>query len=128
MKKKIRKFDTGATRDTDKNKADYEGFLSPLVIKRFGEYMNRHRLQPDGQLRESDNWTKGIPRKQYVKSLIRHLVDVWLINRDFKDKARTQDMEEALCAVMFNSMGLLYEILLKRDVDDIGVQNSIKHS
>jgi len=33
-----RTFDTGATRDTSQDKLDFEGFLSPLVIKRFGEY------------------------------------------------------------------------------------------
>lgn len=120
QKKKIRTFKTGATRDSDKNKADYEGFLSPLVIKRYGEYMSKHRLQPDGKLRDSDNWTKGIPQDQYVKSLIRHIMDVWLIQRNFSKEARTPDMEEALCAVMFNTMGLLYEVLLKRDVGSVG--------
>ena len=32
---KIRKFETGATRDTDQGKYDYEGFLSPVVLDRF---------------------------------------------------------------------------------------------
>lgn len=118
-KEKIRTFKTGATRDTSQDKFDYEGFLSPLVLKRYGEYMNKHRLQPDGNLRDSDNWTKGIPQKQYVKSLIRHIMDLWLIHRNFKSEARTEDIEEALCAIMFNAMGLLYEIKLGRDVNDI---------
>jgi len=39
---KIRKFDTGATRDTNEGKYDYEGILSPTVIKRYAEYMNKH--------------------------------------------------------------------------------------
>lgn len=117
-KKKIRTFKTGATRDTDKSKADYEGFLSPLVIKRYGEYMNKHRLQPDGNLRDSDNWQKGMPRKEYVKSLNRHFMDIWLIHRGFGKEARTDDMEEALCATLFNIMGLLYEVLLNRDISE----------
>jgi hypothetical protein len=112
----VRQFETGATRDTDVNKNDYEGFLSPLVIARFGDYMTLHRKQSDGRLRDSDNWTKGMPRRQYLKSLIRHVQDVWLIVRGWGDKASTADLEDALCAVMFNSMGMLHEKLLGRDI------------
>src|ERR1700754_2521147 len=43
---KIRQFSTGATRDTDAGKVDYEGFLSPYALKAFGEYMDRHRHLP----------------------------------------------------------------------------------
>ena len=44
-KRKIRQFNTGATRDTDEDKYDYEGFYSPLVMERFAQYMNKHRKQ-----------------------------------------------------------------------------------
>lgn len=112
---KIRKFKTGATRDTDEGKYDYEGFLSPLVIKRFAEYMNKHRKQSDGSLRDSDNWQKGIPKEAYIKSAWRHFLDVWFIHRGYKrfDKQRNEEItiEEALCALLFNVMGYLYEIL-----------------
>lgn len=104
----IRKFKTGATRDTDINKPDYEGFLNPIVIKRFGEYMNKHRIQSDGTLRKSDNWQKGIPKDTYMKSLLRHIEDMWLEHRGYESR---DGMEEAICGVMFNSMGYLYEIL-----------------
>ena len=33
---KIRKFKSGATRDTNEGKYDYEGFLHPVVIEAFG--------------------------------------------------------------------------------------------
>lgn len=33
----MRKFETGATRDDDNTKSDYEGFFAPEVIERFGE-------------------------------------------------------------------------------------------
>ena len=49
----MRQFETGATRNNDTSNLDYEGFLSPLVIKRFGEYMHKHRLQADEKIRES---------------------------------------------------------------------------
>jgi hypothetical protein len=54
-KGKIRSFKTGATRDTDEGKHDFEGYLSPTVINRFGEYMTKNRIQSDGSLRDSDN-------------------------------------------------------------------------
>lgn len=104
----MRQFNTGATRDTDKDKLDFEGFLSPLVLNKYAEFMHKNRVQADGNLRDSDNWQKGIPKDAYMKSLTRHFMDVWLAHRG--EKAR-DDIETALCAVMFNSMGLLFELL-----------------
>ena len=103
-----RTFDTGATRDTDDGKLDYEGFLSPLVIKRFAEYMHECRRQSDGKLRASDNWQKGIPQDVYMKSIWRHFMDVWLSHRD---RPHHQDTEAELCALLFNVMGMLHEEL-----------------
>ena len=99
----VRKFKTGATRDTDCGKLDYEGFLSPLVLERYAQYMNKHRTQSDGTLREADNWQKGIPLNVYMKSMWRHFMDVWKSHR--KNKLD----EEALCALLFNVMGMLHE-------------------
>ena len=53
---KIRTFKTGATRDTDENKLEPWGFTSALVEKAFSEYMQDHRTQSDGGLRDSNNW------------------------------------------------------------------------
>ena len=111
----VRTFDTGATRDADSEKVDYEGFLSPLVLERYARYMHEHRRQADGQLRASDNWQRGIPRAAYAKSLWRHLMDVMFHHRGLAHLAR-DPIEVALCAVIFNSMGMLYEVLLGRDV------------
>ena len=76
--KVMRSFDTGATRDTTEGKLDMEGFTHPMVEKQFAKYMNMNRLQSDGQLRDSDNWQKGIPQDAYMKSLRRHHDDAWL--------------------------------------------------
>ena len=111
MKKKIREFDTGATRDTDVGKNDYEGFLSPLVIKRFGDYMTKHRKQADGKLRDSDNWQKGIPKNAYIKSAWRHFLDWWMEHRGLPSR---EGIEDALCALMFNIMGYLHEHLKEK--------------
>ena len=78
--------------------------------------MHKFRDIGNGELRESDNWKKGIPRKAYIKSLLRHTVDVWLNHEGHAKECVDPDMESALCAVIFNSMGLLHEILIKRDV------------
>ena len=111
----MRTFKTGATRDDDTQKNDYEGFLSPAVIERYGDYMTKHRKQADGQLRDSDNWQKGIDKSAYMKSMWRHFLDVWFIHRGYKrfDKQRNEEitLDEALCAILFNVMGYLFEIL-----------------
>lgn len=106
----VRKFDTGATRDTDEGKLDYEGFLSPAVLVEFARYMNVHRHQSDGQLRDSDNWQKGIPMDAYMKSLWRHFMDVWQLHRGITPESGV-DMTEALCSVLFNVQGYLHEVL-----------------
>ena len=111
----MRNFDTGATRDTDVGKPDYEGFLSPLVIERFGKYMDKHRHQADGKVRDSDNWQKGIPKDAYMKSGFRHFVDWWKEHRGISTK---DGIEEAICALMFNVMGYLHEYLKEQNVDE----------
>ena len=72
--------------------------------------MEQHRIQADGTVRASDNWTRGIPKSEYIKSLQRHNLDLWLLHRGYPG-AFTQDSEEALCGIMFNSMGMLHELL-----------------
>ena len=108
--KKIRKFKSGADRDLDDGKLDFEGFISPLVLKRFGEYMHFHRTRKDGTYRESDNWQKGISRDAYIKSAYRHFQDWHLHHRDFSKQAK-EDLETALCALLFNVAGYLFEEL-----------------
>jgi len=104
----MRRFPTGATRDDDKEKLDYEGFLSPLVLRRYAQYMHAHRIQADGTLRASDNWQKGIPLDAYMKSAWRHFMDWWMAHRGHETEG---GMESALCALIFNAMGYLHELL-----------------
>lgn len=108
----IRKFTTGATRDTDNGKLDYEGFLHPIVLKAYAEYMHENRIQSDGSLRSSDNWQKGIPKEEYIKSAFRHFMDLWLIHRNYSKEAREGQIK-ALCALLFNIQGYLFEVLKK---------------
>ena len=103
----VRTFGTGATRDEMAQKPDYEGYLSPLVIERFGRYMLEHQQTPNGP-RASDNWQLGIPKTEYIKSAWRHLHAWWRAHRS------NQVDEEALCALLFNTMGYLHESLKER--------------
>lgn len=100
-----RTFSTGATRDTNEGKLDFRGFLSPSVIKRYAEYMHKNRIQSDGELRAGDNWKKGIPKDTYMESMWRHFFSVW---DGFENGA---DIDEELCALLFNVCGMLHERL-----------------
>lgn len=117
----MRKFDTGATRNLDDSKYDYEAFLSPYTLERYAEYMHTHRKQADGTLRDGDNWQKGIPLSSFMKSKWRHFMDIWAIHRKTTGVA-TESLEEALCADLFNTMGYLHEIVKARK--EINATNS----
>ena len=104
-----RVFTSGASRNSDEGKFDYEGFLSPSVLKSYAAYMHKMRLLEDGTLRDSDNWQKGIPKDQYIKSMWRHFMDVWEARRS--DIYVKTERVEQLNALLFNVMGLLHEEL-----------------
>jgi hypothetical protein len=112
----IRKFDTGGTRDTDEGKLDYEGFLSPLVLQAYARYLQKHRVQSDGQLRTSDNWQKLFGDKHTdvcMKSLMRHVIDLWTIHRGFKpriEKGEVVMIEDTLSAIIFNASAYLFKL------------------
>lgn len=109
---KTRRFDGGATRDTDVGKLDYEGFLSPLVLKRYAQYLNKHRVQSDGKLRDSDNWQGLFGEEHFdvcMKSALRHLMDWWLEHRGCNESEN--GIEDAICAVIFNAQAYLLKIL-----------------
>ena len=116
MTEEVRKFDTGATRSSEAGRYDPEGFLSPIVIERFCEYMNSHRVQPDGSIRGSDNWQKGIPRDAYMKGAWRHMLHLWTRHRKYpvQDSMAAKDIEEDLCALLFNIQGYLFEVVKER--------------
>jgi hypothetical protein len=126
-KGEIRTFESGATRDTAAGKPNYRRFLSMLVLRRYGEYMMKHQVQPDGALREPDNWKKGIPQDSYLDSGFRHFVDLcesheqWA-GTDYRNtesghlalRNDEQKLEDLACAIMFNAMGYLHERLVAR--------------
>ena len=108
----MKEFNSGSTRSSEPLE-DYEGFLSPLVIETYGRYMSRHRTQANGEMRNSDNWQKGMPKARYMRSMWRHFLEVWKI---WRTKGLTPSTAEplidALCALMFNVQGMLLEVLI----------------
>lgn len=106
-------FETGATRNESTEKLDIEGFVSPVVIRRYAQFMHRNRKLPDGTLRNSDNWQLGIPTTAYVKSLTRHVNDLQLHHDGFGGLA-IESLEDSLCAIIFNASGYLFEIEKKK--------------
>jgi hypothetical protein len=114
----IRTFESGATRNLDDNKLDYEGFLSPAVLHAFAEYMHGKRMQADGTMRSSSNWKKGIPIEQYMKSMFRHFMDVWMLHSGEvpiqPETGKPVDYDEAFGGLLFNVMGMWHEIMKAR--------------
>jgi hypothetical protein len=111
-----RVFESGASRDLDDNKLDYEGFLNPLVLQAFAEYMHGHRVMKDGSTRASDNWQNGMPVEVYMKSLTRHFMDLWLMQRTGRDSLTRPDGEhvtkaDTLGGLFFNLQGLWLETI-----------------
>ena len=113
----LRVFESGAVRTSARNKPDFEGCLSPLVMERFGQYMLKHCSLPDGSFRTSDNWQAGIPRNEYLKSAFRHFHHWWMLHRGyqvFDENGVLVPIDEALTAVLFNTQGYLHELLKER--------------
>lgn len=115
----MRTFETGATRDSNDTKLAYTGFFSPLVLNRRAHYMHAHRVQADGNVREANNWKKGMSPEVYLESMFRHVMDLWILQEggSFIDVNTDEgfQVEEALCAIMFNAEGMLHEILKDQD-------------
>ncbi len=107
----MRNFKSGATRNSDQDKYDYEGFICPLVMERFGEYMHKHRKQADGKLRDSDNWQNLFGDKHEdvcMKSAFRHFHSWWKAHRGYKTE---ESIEESICALIFNAQAYLHKKL-----------------
>jgi hypothetical protein len=113
----MKKFKTGAIRNSSQEKLDYEAFLSPIVLERFARHMHLHAKQEDGNYRPGDNWQLGLPQEVYMKSLLRHTISLWKEHRGFKvnkiENGRKVDKEDLCCAIMFNVMGFLFEEIKK---------------
>jgi hypothetical protein len=86
------------------------------VEERFCEYMLKHQYQTDGTKRTSDNWQKGMPKDTYMQGLKRHVLHLWTRHRGYLvlDDHAGPNIEEDLCAIMFNVQGYLHTLLAER--------------
>lgn len=105
----IRTFETGASRDVDDDKIDFEAAMSPLAFDAMCRYMHHCRKMPDKTLRPPDNWQKGMPLDSYIKSAFRHFVDWWKCHRGLPGR---EGIVFGLCGLMFNVQGYLHTYLL----------------
>jgi hypothetical protein len=110
-------LETGATRSEDGVRDDPDGYLSPIFLERYFQYMTKNRVQADGEPRTSDNWQKGIPLHRYMKGLWRHFFHMWQRHRGWKvsDPLAADDIEEDMMAMMFNLQGYAHEYLKEKN-------------
>lgn len=91
-------------RNSDNGKYDIEGFINPLVLDKFYEYMHHHRFLENWEMRNSDNWQKWFWEEHYevcMKSLLRHVHDLWMEHRGYKSR---EWVHSALMGSLFNLM------------------------
>ena len=115
MANRIRQFDTGANRDAEDGKYDYAGFLDPAVLHAFAGYMHSCRQLPDGSMRAGGNWKSGIPLDSYVGSMLRHVMDLWMLHEGHEVTRPETDhhvtLADALGGILFNCQGYWSETL-----------------
>jgi len=117
----MKTFEGGATRSAEgPDRPDYRKALSPIVLQGYVEYLGRHRLQADGSLRDWDNWKAGVPLDRYLGGLGRHDMNVWLLMHGFpaEDDNGPVTLLDSLYGVIFNSMGMIHEILRRENGKD----------
>jgi hypothetical protein len=94
----------------------YATDFNPLVLEEFAKYMHAHRKQEDGSLRNADNWQKGIPKEELLESLLRHVMDIWIMMESEEDERMRPNGEhvtyiETLSASLFGIQALMLEYL-----------------
>jgi len=105
-------YESGATRTSEDGRLSYVRGLSPVVLRRYLQYLAKHRKQADGSMREFDNWKQGIPMRRSFDGLGRHFFTLWLLMEglDIYDDSGQVDIQDVLCAIMFNTMCMLYQM------------------
>ena len=109
MKKQIRKFETGAIRDSEIEKEDYIETISWTAFKRYAQYMTGKKAKYG-----AGNFKKGIPIESYERSLVRHL-QKYLENKH--EDGVVEVGEDHLSAMIFNIFGIMHEEGRQKKVD-----------
>lgn len=87
-----REFETWATRNSDVWKLEFSKYVHPLNEFNFAQYMKSHQFI-DGEYREGDNWTKGIPFNSLFESAYRHMQALWLMYNGYTVNETNKDWE-----------------------------------
>lgn len=122
----MRKFSSGATRDSNDDKVDYLKITPAIIDHSFGQYMRRKRVQPDGSLRDFDNWQGGFGdtpeenARQCLDSIDRHVKDIALILDGYtvNERGTPISLEDSWNAIRFGSQaGLFHFIKNRKEID-----------
>jgi hypothetical protein len=116
MNKRV--FESGASRNSDEGKLDHGGFNSAIVDLEYAKYMHKNRFLEDGTMRDGDNWKKGFPIEEIVKSINRHHMDFRLLTEGYivLEDEQEHKMKQALMGLRFNVNAYLHE-MMKHDVN-----------
>ena len=125
MAEQLRQFPSGANRNSNVGKHDIEAFINPLCDDSFHAYMHKHQQLEDGTTREGDNWQKGIPPVELMKSLTRHFHELRMIERGYGDS----DVVEVLNAIRFNVEALKLHYLNEQQKKwPVEIENQLIHT
>lgn len=98
-----RVFDTGAMRNSGRNKLHFAGCFDPRVLADYAQFIRTSNADK----RADDNWKLGIPVDEALESLLRHVMDLWQILEGSQPE-RPEDgslptIQEACGAIWFNT-------------------------
>lgn len=97
----MRKFKSGAVRDSLDGKEDYIETISWTALKRYAQYMTSKKEKYG-----AGNFKKGIDIESYEGSLVRHL-QKYLQNK--YENGNVEVAEDHLSAMTFNIFGIMHE-------------------
>lgn len=112
-----REFKTGANRNSSNGKFVYSDFINPLNEHSFAKYMHGKRFLDDGTYRDGNNWQRGIPMEELLKSFRRHSWELEALHLGYV-LVRYTDEEGEHTEVFHNKEGL-QEFVNEMDVLDI---------
>lgn len=112
----LRISESGAIRNSDIGKINYQGALSPLILEAYGKYIEKHSLLPDGTRRNNKNWQNlfGTPeehRQVCIESAWRHFIDLLMEHDGYESR---DGIDEALGGLMFNIQAYWFSFLIER--------------
>lgn len=70
--------------------------------------MQFNGMMPDGSQRNVDDWKKGVPLDVYMKSAMRHFMELWLAHRECPV---SEGRVWACLGLLFNVQGYLHEFM-----------------